>query len=308
MSFSKSISKYILSGASGIFYALALQSSALATQPKIVAVDGILCDLVQTIVRSSAKVKCLIPPGGNPHNYKLKPSDRKFISKANLVLHNGFNLTPSTRKMSSSGNVVAVAEEALLDYSGVDPHVWHDPGNSIAMTGIINKYIIPVVNANERLLIVSRTDEIKSILNDIGRWAEKQFSTVPSGQRVLVTNHQAYSHLAKRYGQEQITMLDSFTTDGVLRPSSLSNISSAIKASGAITIFAESIPHSKTIRRISRRTGLPIYSNQIFAEGIAPRKSTIGTFISNVCTIVNGQGGTCDRRFADQLDQRWSDI
>ena len=40
------------------------------------------------------RVTCLIPPGANPHNYQMKPSDRKALAKASLLLHNGFRVDP----------------------------------------------------------------------------------------------------------------------------------------------------------------------------------------------------------------------
>ena len=40
----------------------------------------------------------------------------------------------------------------------------------------------------------------------------------------MVTDHKTYSHLADRFGLVEIAMLDSHTTGGVLRPSSLKTI------------------------------------------------------------------------------------
>ena len=72
-----------------------------------------------------------------------------------------------------------------------------------------------------------------------------QFSRLLSNSRVLVTDHQTYSHLVNRYGVEEISMLDSYTTGGVLRPSSFQAITAAVKASGALVIFTPSIPANK---------------------------------------------------------------
>ena len=73
-------------------------------------------------------------------------------------------------------------------------------------------------------------------------------------------------------------------------------------------IFTPSFPPSKTLRRISKSTGLPIASNPLYGEGVAAGQSSISTATSNICTIVNAQGGACDREGAQQLDARWSQI
>ena len=274
----------------------------------MVAIDGVLCDLTRTLVAKDVKVVCLIQPGSDPHNYRLKPSDRQALSKASLVLHNGFKLTPSANKISGSAKVIAVAEKALPANDGSDPHVWHDPANSAAMVAVVADRLAPVLPASQRSALAARAAEAINVLNALGDWGTKQFATIPENQRVLVSEHQAYSHLTNRYGLRQITMLDSFTTGGLLRPSSLRTITAEVQGSGAQALFPESLPVSKTLRRISRSTGLPVYSSPLFADGLAPNRSTVGTATLNICTVVKGQGGQCDQVAADELIARWSAI
>ena len=282
--------------------------SAQASQPTVVAIDGVLCDLTRTLVASDAKVVCLIQPGSDPHNYRLKPSDRQALSSASLVLHNGYNLTPSANKISGSTKVVAVAEKAIPINEGLDPHVWHDPANSAAMVTVIAERLAPVLPATQQSALTARAAEAINVLNAVGDWGGNQFATIPENQRVLVSEHKAYSYLTNRYGLRQITMLDSFTTGGVLRPSSLRTITAEVQGSGAQTLFPESLPVSKTLRRISRSTGLPVNGAPLFADGLAPDRSTVGTATLNICTVVQGQGGQCDQAAADELMARWSAI
>ena len=68
----------------------------------------------------------------------------------------------------------------------------------------------------------------RGVLNDLGSWASVQFAKVPVNQKVLVTDHQTYSHLASRYDLKEISMLDSYTTGGALKPSSLNAITKAV--------------------------------------------------------------------------------
>ena len=282
--------------------------SAQASQPTVVAIDGVLCDLTRTLVASDAKVVCLIQPGSDPHNYRLKPSDRQALSSASLVLHNGYNLTPSANKISGSTKVVAVAEKAIPINEGLDPHVWHDPANSAAMVTVIAERLAPVLPSTQQSALTARAAEAINVLNAVGDWGGNQFATIPENQRVLVSEHKAYSYLTNRYGLRQITMLDSFTTGGVLRPSSLRTITAEVQGSGAQTLFPESLPVSKTLRRISRSTGLPVNGAPLFADGLAPDRSTVGTATLNICTVVQGQGGQCDQAAADELMARWSAI
>jgi len=281
---------------------------AQAAQPVVVAVDGTLCDITKTLAANAASVTCLIPPGGDPHSYRLKPSDRSQLAKSDLVLHIGFGLTPSARKLQTPGRVVAVGEVALPSYPGSDPHVWHDPANSAAMVRVVSQSLSPVLPAGDRAALQQRTARALAVFTALQAWEAKQFASLPPAQRVLVTDHRTYSHLANRFGIVEISMLDSHTTGGVLRPSSLQKITQEVKSSGAKTIFAPTARPSKTLRRISKTTGLPIASTPLYGEGIASGRNAVSTATLNVCTIVNGQGGSCDQSGASALNSRWSSI
>ena len=285
-----------------------VQLPVQASQPSVVAVDGTLCDLTRTLAGTAISVTCLIPPGGDPHGYRLKPSDRQALSKADLVVHVGFNLTPSAKQISVSAPVVAVGELALPSYRGNDPHVWHDPANSAAMTSVVANRLSPLLSGDASLAFATRAARAQSVLNDLGVWASVQFAKLPANQRVLVTDHQTYSHLASRYDLEEISMLDSYTTGGALKPSSLNAITEAVTNSGAKVIFSSYLPANKSLRRISKRSGLPIASTPLYGEGLAPGETAVSTATKNICSILKGQGASCDQAAATALANRWESI
>ena len=293
---------------SSLFAISLAQIPVQASQPSVVAVDGTLCDLTRTLAATAVNVTCLIPPGGDPHGYRLKPSDRQALSKADLVVHIGFNLTPSAKEISVPAPVVAVGEVALPSYRGNDPHVWHDPANSAAMTSAIANRLSPLLSGDARVAFASRAANAQSVLTDLGTWASVQFAKLPVQQRVLVTDHQTYSHLANRYNLEEISMLDSYTTGGALKPSSLNAITKAVRESGARVIFSSYLPANKSLRRISKRSGLPIASTPLYGEGIAPGETAVSTATKNICAILKGQGASCDEASANVLVRRWADI
>ena len=302
-------SSWIARGSFSSLLAISLvQLPVQASQPSVVAVDGTLCDLTRTLAGTAISVTCLIPPGGDPHGYRLKPSDRQALSRADLVVHVGFNLTPSAKQISVSAPVVAVGELALPSYRGNDPHVWHDPANSAAMTSVVTNRLSPLLSGDASSAFVTRAARAQSVLNDLGVWASVQFAKLPANQRVLVTDHQTYSHLASRYDLEEISMLDSYTTGGALKPSSLNAITEAVTNSGAKVIFSSYLPANKSLRRISKRSGLPIASTPLYGEGLAPGETAVSTATKNICSILKGQGASCDQAAATALANRWESI
>ena len=284
------------------------QSPASSSQLDVVAVDGTLCDLTSTLVGSAAQVTCLIPPGGNPHGYQLKPSDRQTLAKAALILHNGFDLTPAVNRISSSAPIVAVGEKVLPNYQGNDPHVWHDPTTSEGMVRVISTELSKILPDAEQAALTERTTQAVSVFSGLSQWGSAQFAALPENRRVITTDHRTYSHMADRFGFKEIAMLDSHTTGGVLRPSSLKAISDEIKSSGSLVIFKPSFEPTKTLKRISKRSGVPISANRLEGEGVSPGETAVSTAVLNICTMVNGQNGQCDQASGDRLANSWKSI
>jgi zinc/manganese transport system substrate-binding protein len=281
---------------------------AAAPPPSVVALDGVLCDITRSLAQGAARVTCLIPPGADPHGMALRGSDRQALSNAALVLANGYNLTPAIKRIRVNAPVVAVAERAVPRNKALDPHVWHDPALTSAMVQESAAALQPVLGAAQAGALQRRSQAMQSVLKQLASWTAKQLQTVPAAQRVLVSEHRAFSAFARRFGIRELPVIDAYASGGTLRPSSLAAISRAIQQSGTKAIFAEALPPSKTLRRISSVSGVPIAKQPLYADGQAPGKSLIQTATANVCTFVTAQGGRCDQQTAGSLQQQWAAI
>lgn len=293
--------------ASCLGVAVASPGVATAAPPLVVAVDGVLCDLSKTLAGPQLRVHCLIPAGADPHQAVLRPSDRQALDAAQLVVLNGYGLTPALKRLRSGQNWVAVAEQAVPQGPGGDPHVWHDPANLRAMTRSVAAALSRLA-PSAATQIQQRSKVAESILIDLDNWAGAQIRTIPEASRIVVSEHRAFATLARRYGLRELALLPTFTTAGVLRPSSLASISKAVQESGTRVLFSENASSSKTLRRISRSSGTPIDPTPLVADGLATGLSTVQTATRNICTVVSGQGGRCDRAGAERLNRRWSAI
>lgn len=279
-----------------------------APAPLVVAADGVLCDLTRTLAADQARVVCLIPAGADPHQAALRPRDRQALADAQLVLLNGYGLTPALERLNGKAPRVAVAEQAVPQSPGRDPHVWHNTSQAAAMLRVVEGRLVSVLPASAAAGVKQRSQAARSLFDDLGIWTGAQIRTVPEASRVLVTEHRAFSHLARRFGIRELPLLDSFTTAGLLRPAGLAAMTRAIRESGTRQLFAESLPVSKTLRRVSRSSGVPVNPTALVADGLAPGRSAVQTATGNVCTFVNGQGGRCDSAGAERLAHRWAAI
>ena len=119
------------------------------------------------------------------------------------------------------------------------------------------------------------------MFRNLSEWASNHSATLPEGRRVIATDHRTYSHLAERFDLE-IAMLDSHTTGGVLRPSSLKS-AMTFSHPGQV-IFKPSWEPNKTLKRISKRSGVPISAVSLYGEGVADGETAVSTAIHNICT------------------------
>ena len=281
---------------------------AASAPPQVVAADGVLCDITRTLAADQAMVVCLVPPGADPHQLALRPSDRQALADARLVLFNGYGLTPAIDRLSSRSTWVAVSERAVPASPGRDPHVWHNPTQAAAMVEVVAARLAPVLDPSDRKALQRRSQAAQAVLAQLGQWIGAQIKTIPEQSRVLVSEHRAFGSLARRYGIRELPLVDSFTTGGVVRPASLAAMVAAVRASGTRQIFAEALPISKTLRRVSRSSAVPVNPTPLVADGLAKGKSTVETMTANICTFAVGQGGRCDTAGAEVLAQRWTAV
>ena len=287
--------------------AAALGPVALAKPvPSVVAANGILCDLVRVVAGAEVGVACLVPDGADPHDYRLTARDRSAIGSASVVLINGYQLSPALERVGRLKRTVKVAEVAVPSSPARDPHVWHNPMQSASMATVVSNQLKGLVPAQSGEAISARASRVRSELKRLDKWASSQFDTIPKTHRVIVTEHDALSSMATRYKVRYLPLMQSFASGGPLRPSSLGSIVQAAQSSGTKYLFSEAKNPSKTLRRISKVSGVPIYRSQFLSvDGVANGGTYVSTFVSNVCSVVTAQGGVCDRTSGDGLAAQW---
>ena len=89
-----------------------------------------------------------------------------------------------------------------------------------------------------------------------------------------------------------------------------------LKRERVTMLFAESLPASKSLQRISSLSGVPIAPAPLVADGLAQAESPqsagasslVATLTANSCLIVDGLKGQCDQASRSRLVQQWAAI
>ena len=181
----------------------------------VVVTTSILGDLIRNIAGEDVTVEVLVPIGADPHDYQASSQQIASIQSADLVVANGLFLEEGLIDMlenarADGANVLEIAP--LLDpvafgdrdrcdpTAGLaicDPHVWLDPARMADAAALI---AVRLAELNQSIDWSARAEEYGDEL-----WAaDEQIATllesVPSDNRTVVTNHDAFGFFADRYG------------------------------------------------------------------------------------------------------------
>ncbi len=302
----------------------AVQACAQKAAVDVIAADGALCDITRRLVASNLKVDCLLGPSDDPHQLQLTPEQTRQLSQAQLVLINGYGLTPALDKLSQAVKVaeIAVPSSPNLNDDGEnedhshaehsdghahgdqDPHVWHDPRQAAAMVKLVSTTLEPL-QPQAAQAIRSRADAMQRSLSALDRWNREQFSTIPS-PRVLASGHRAFASLARAYQFKELPVVDATSTSEALRPQALARVVAELRSQGVRSLFAEQMPASKALERISNLSGVPLAGQPLRAD--SGGDNLMATLTSNTCLIVDALGGRCNQASAADLVQRWNAI
>ncbi len=319
--------------------ALALQACQPVRHPEVIAADGVLCDISQRLAAGDLRVSCLLQPGDDPHQFRLTPQQSQELSQAQLVLINGYGLTPALASTDKPGTsqtkTVAVAElsvpnspvleaeppatehhdgdghdEAGHAHGDRDPHVWHDPQQAAALVTEVASQLSQLKPAAQER-ITARAKAMTATLQQLDAWNRKQLATIPAA-RPLATGHRAFASLARAYGLQELAVVDATSSSANLRPQAFQAVVERLRRERVPMLFAEQLPADKALRRVSSLSGVPIAAEPLVADGLAPEPGGNGnlvvTLTANTCRIVNGLGGRCDPSGEQALNLRWEAI
>ncbi|NEQ23575.1 MAG: zinc ABC transporter solute-binding protein [Microcoleus sp. SIO2G3] len=293
-------------------------SSADSGKPKVVATSSVLCNLTQKIAQDTIDLTCLIPAGTDPHVYEPKPSDRKAIEEAQLILYNGYGFEPGLIKIiestKNSASKVAVSEvavpkplageehehegeekaEAGHDHDETDPHVWNNAQNGIQIAETISDNL-EKLSPNNATQYTSNTEKMTSELAQLDSWIKSQISTIPANQRTLVTTHDAMGYYSAAYGIPVEGALQGISTDERATAGRVKELVGEIKSANVPTIFAEATVNPKLIESVAKEANVKVSERKLYADGIGKKGSEGDTYekmlIANTQTIVEGLGG-----------------
>ncbi|WP_274570800.1 metal ABC transporter solute-binding protein, Zn/Mn family [Neisseria leonii] len=191
-----------------------LAGAVSAAQLPVLAGFSIVGDVAKAVGGSKVAVTNLIEAGQDAHAYHLTGSGVRKIRAAKLVLLNGLGFEPADVQRAVRQSKVPYVEAAAgiapieadhshshhgHDHGEFDPHVWHDPVLMQTYAANVAAALVKADPAN-RDYYQGRLKSYIAELKQLDIYARSRFNRIPAGKRRVLTGHEAFAYLGKRYG------------------------------------------------------------------------------------------------------------
>ena len=268
-------------------------------RPTIVATTTEAADLARGVAGDRARVRGILEPNSDPHDYEVRPGDVKALAKARLVIRSGGDLDEWLGGAIDSAGADAPVVDLLdtVGAEGEDPHWWQDPRRAEAAVKAIGAALAKADPAGATTY-EANARRSAARLRALDASVRRCIAKIPEGERTLVTTHDALGYYARRYGLRVVgTVIPSLSTQAQASAGDLATLVDTIRGEHVRAIFAESSVNAGVEDAIAQETGARV-GRPLWADALGPKGSSgetyEGSIRSNTAAIVEGlTGETC---------------
>lgn len=245
-----------------------LAQPALAEVPKVVTDFAPIQSLVSMVMGDLGQPAVLLPAGGDPHDFQMRPSQAQAITDADLIFWNGPELMPSLDDALVALDAAAKTTSLLhsgggkiRDFGngeGVDPHAWLDPTNAQAWLQTIALQLGEKDPENAATYAANATQAGSEIA---ALDAELAALLTPARGVPIVEFHDAFGYFADHYG---LNIAGTVELGDATAPSAarLSEIRDILASTKPVCIFPEAGRDPKLIEAVSEGSNARIGAGQ----------------------------------------------
>lgn len=243
-----------------------------------------LADVAKNVGGSHVEVATITPTGAEPHDYAPTPQDVVNVYQANLVLLNGSGvdawgdrlLTDLQSKhvhvirMSDALSVLS-ADTSSSEEGLYDPHIWLDPTNVEREADLVTNAFI-AIDPSRAIEYANNRDRYKAKLAQLD--TDYRAGLMRCQTRKLVTSHNAFRYLARRYGLTSL-YLQGLSPEDDPSPQILANLADQAKREHIAYIFFETLVSPKLAETLANEVGAKtLLLNPI--EGLTQEEAAVG--------------------------------
>ena len=276
---------------------------AFAEPLPVAASFSILGDIVQNIGGERIKLVTLVGPDQDAHVFQPTPSEVKKLAGTQLFFVSGLGFEGWLKRLQEASNypgqvitatrgihpIARTDPENKHDHENrIDPHVWQDPQQVKYMVKNIADALLAADPAGKDYYL-SRASNYSKELDQLLAWAQKAIASVPENKRKVLTSHDAFAYLGKRFGI-QLLSPQGVSTEAEASAKDVAELIRQMKKSGIRALFVENISNPKLIEQIARETHAPaslkLHSDALSVDPSA--RTYLEMYRSNINALVSG--------------------
>jgi zinc transport system substrate-binding protein len=197
------------------------------------------------------RVANLTPAGAEPHDLELTPDQRDAIEDAALVVVLGDGFQPAVEDAAADRDGPTVRVLSELDLAIDDPHVWLDP---VLMADVVGEVATALAKTDRRHAAEYRTNAADVRADLVALDAEFATGLTDCERDLVVTAHDAFGYLTKRYGLREEGVAG-ISPDAEPNPDRLADLADLVRSEGVTTVFTEELASPKIARTLAREAG-----------------------------------------------------
>lgn len=279
-----------------------LSASAFAEKIPVIASFSILGDLVSEVGGDKVAVTTLVGPDQDAHIYQPAPRDVQLLKSSRIVFMNGLGFEgwlPRLLKSAHYEGLAVTASEGIRplestgedhhDHGHHDPHAWQDPVNVQTYVKNIATALASADKSNAAYYqerAARYTEKLKQLETEF----RTDLAKIPAGKRKVISSHDAFGYLAKRFG---IVFLSpqGMNTESEASARDVARLIRQIRAQQIRAVFVENISNPKLTEQLSREAGVQIggrlYSDALSKTG-GPAENYLAMYRHNMQTLMAG--------------------
>ena len=198
---------------------------------------------------------------------------------------------------------IAVAQRAVINplkiiknrKQIIEPHVWHNPNNTIKMVEIINSSLIKLSPKNKNIYN-KNTEKVTEEIDQINNWIKVRLASIPAKNLKLITTNSAMIYYVNSYNIPYLINLANVKNAQKLTDTKVKILARDIQKAQVPTIFADTNTNSNLLVPIATQAKVKVFQRSLYIDGLGKPGTDGETYqkmmAANTRIILEGLGGT----------------
>lgn len=273
----------------------------------VLCTSSMIGESVSHIVGDSVVFTTMMGPGVDPHLYKPTPKDLKAMDEADVIILNGLHLEGKVAEVLGKlkdGKTIIYMSDLVADQSrfinntefegSQDPHFWFDTDLwKESLSGVTKK--LSELDSSNATYFQNNWKNYEKEINEAETFVNEQMALISDSSRVLITSHDAFSYLGRKFNIE-VRGLQGISTVAEFGLKDIANLVDYVVEKDVKSLFVESTVSDKAMKAVidgvkekapEIKIGGTLYSDALGAKD-AMEGSYTGMLKYNAKTIAEG--------------------